>query len=61
MAPAAGAEATEGLGAELWRTRAWRLFPLLLAYMSGEPGGVAAQQAHVDAAHCLLLLPGRDK
>jgi hypothetical protein len=26
----------EGMLAELWRTKAWRLFPLLLVYMSGK-------------------------
>ena len=31
--------APPSLLAELWQTRAWRLFPLLLAYMSGTQAG----------------------
>jgi hypothetical protein len=30
----------EGVLAELWRTKAWRLFPLLLVYMSGKPSHI---------------------
>lgn len=47
---------------ELWHTKAWRLFPLLLAYMAGDcrrrrRRSAAAQGLHPDATACRHCLP----